>query len=356
MAHVNLVLDGEKKQYFRFSNQYAEEIKDKLKQYYVCHGLEPENMSVALCSSGMHAINSTIDVIMSKWGWDRNVCIVIGDEMYCDTPRSAKYHSNFYTGGSMRVHKVSVQNSDKVIDLFSRECIGKRVLFLMEPCTNPNGHLFDFNIVGKLRTLCKQMVLVADNTWTPEMNVLDMGADAIAISLTKHHSGSNCIMGAVITRGNGICNEVSDHLRLSGCHISPYNCYILLQMMISMEERISKAHSTALKVAVELEKRPWVQRVMFPSLRSHPSFELGEIYGIRPTVMNILMEIPVDRKNVDEWIKARKDIYFSTSYGSKQTRIDPWYKRHNKTSKYWIRLAIGYESRMEDIIASLDTR
>lgn len=356
MAHVNLVLDKNRKNYFRFTNPNLELVRKKLQKYYVPNGEDENKMKVALCSSGMHAINSVINVIMSGWGWSNDICIVIGDEMYCDTPRSAKHHSNFYTGGALRVHKVSVQDNEMVINLFTRECAGKRVLFLIEPCTNPNGHLFDFNIVGQLRALCKEMILVADNTWTPEMNVLEMGADAIAISLTKHHSGSNCIMGAVITRENGIGDEVNDFLRLGGCHVSPYDSYILLKMMNNMEERIAKGHSIALEVAKILERKPWVHKVMFPCLPSHPSFELGEIYGIRPTIINILMEIPVEREDVENWLKNRRGIEYATSYGSKQTRIDPWFKRFKKTSKYWIRLAIGYESSVNEIISAFDAR
>ena len=94
--------------------------------------------------------------------------------------------------------------------------------------------LFDFNIVKDLRDLCKQMVLVADTTWTPDIQVLDIGADAMAISLTKHHSGSTCILGAVISRDSRIA-ESNDHNRIGVIITS--DCRKLLEM-IDMDERI----------------------------------------------------------------------------------------------------------------------
>ena len=353
MSEVNLVLNAGRKNYMRFTNDSAELIKDKLSKYYSHNIEDSKNINVAICSSGMNALSSTVNVIMSRWGWSNDTCIIYGDEMYCDTPRLVKYHSKFYTGNGLRTYKVTVQNSENVKELFRRECRNRRVLFIIEPCTNPNGNLFDFNIVKDLRDLCKQMVLVADTTWTPDMQVLDMGADVIAISLTKHHSGSTCILGAVISRDSGIAEEVNDYNRISGFHISPYDCRKLLEMIDTMDERIEKASKTAIIVGKELEKKPWVDKVMLPTLESHPSFELGEIYGIRPTVFNILMEIPLERNKVEEWLRNRVGIEFATSYGNKNTRIDPWFKHYKKTSWYWVRLSIGYESNAREIIDSL---
>ena len=350
-----LVLSGGKT-YFRFSNSDAEITKEILKKYYIKTSTLDTYNAVALCTSGMHAINTAITAIMSNWGWSSDVCIVIGDEMYGDTPRSAYFHSDVYTGGAMRVHKVSVQDNDKVKTLFQTKCRNKKVLFLLEPCTNPNGFLFDFSLVTELKKLCKELLIVADNTWTPDMNVLEMGADAIALSLTKHHSGSSCIMGAVITNKNNIAKNVNELLRKGGSHVSPYDCSILMEKISSMEERVSRASAVALKVAEELERRPWVEKVMFPLLKSHPSFELGEIYGIRPTVMNILMDVPfgkVGKEKTEQWLRSREGIYFATSYGGKECRIDPWIKRCPKTNKFWVRLSIGYESTVDQIMKAL---
>ena len=126
-----LVLSGGKT-YFRFSNSDAEVIREKLKCFYINNDTIDTYDSVALCTSGMHAINTTIVAIMSIWGWSNETCIVIGDEMYGDTPRSAYFHSDVYTGGAMRVHKVSVQDNEKVRTLFENKCRNKKVLFLLK--------------------------------------------------------------------------------------------------------------------------------------------------------------------------------------------------------------------------------
>ena len=402
--NINLVLENGLT-YFRFSNSYAEFVKKKLiKQYSDSDSKSIDDIQVALTSSGMQAISTIMHVVMSSWGWEKDACIVLGDEMYCDTPRAAFLQWEHGT----RVYKVTIEDNDKVINLFEEKLKNQKVLFLIEPCTNPNGNIFDFSIVPKLRQLCKKLILVADITWTPEFNPLKLGADAIALSLTKHHSGSSCIMGAVISPaytcgdececgklpepelvedisdeqlhemmngGNAsvrfgmnefssaiameggpldIALKVSEWINASGGHISPYDSSILLEKIIYFTERIDSAYNETIKLASELEKKEWVKKVNYPRLPSHPSFKLAIKYNMRPTVLNVLMTIPGSIIKVEKMLKSRKHIRFATSYGGPECRIDPWYKKIPDTSNYWIRLAVGYESKVENIISDLE--
>ena len=75
---INLVSEGDKT-YFRFDNDYSIEIKEKIQKQY------GKDLEVALTTSGMNAIYSSIVSIMSKWNWDSNTNIVIGEEMYTET-------------------------------------------------------------------------------------------------------------------------------------------------------------------------------------------------------------------------------------------------------------------------------
>ena len=89
---------------------------------------------------------------------------------------------------------------------------------------------------------------------------------------------------------------------------------------------------------------------LFPSLLA----KLAKEYNMRPTVFNVLMNIPGSRRKVEKWLASRPNIRFATSYGGKECRIDPWYKREPETSNYWIRLSVGYETNFKDIIKDLE--
>lgn len=351
MNDINLVLeDG--RHYYRFSNRYAELVKTKLKQQY---NTDKDDVQIALAASGMQAITTTMNVIMSNWGWGNDTCMVLGDEMYTDTPRAAIHHSRFYTGNSMFIHRVKIQSRDNIINLFKAKLRDMKVLLLIEACSNPNGHMFDFSIIDSLRNLCRSLIVVVDTTWTPELNVLKLGADAIALSLTKHHSGSSCIMGAVISKNYpGIANEVSEWIRLSGGHISPYDSSKLLTKLDSFTERINSAYNETLKLANLMEDKDWVLEVNYPLLRSNKSYDLANKYKIRPTVLHVLVNIPGSKRNVDRLLKSLKYLRWATSYGGPEARIDPWYKNISGTTNYWLRLSVGYNSSAEDIISDIE--
>lgn len=353
MSDIKLVLD-DGRTYFRFSNTYAETIKTKLKEQY-CSNNDIDNMQVAITSSGMQAISSVMNVVMSNWGWSSNSCMVLGDEMYCDTPRAALHHSKFYTGNNMFIHRVKIDDNDKLLNLFRYKLRDNNVLLMIEACSNPNGDLFDFSIIKELKKLCKSLIVIVDITWTPELNALELGADAIALSLTKHHSGSSCIMGAIISRRNpGIAEEVNQWFRLTGGHISPYDSSKLLSMLSSFTERIDSAFNEAIKLANLLESKSWVSEVNYPLLKSHKSYNLATKYNIRPTVLHVLVDIPGSKREVDRLLKSRKYLRWATSYGGHESRIDPWYKSISGTTKYWVRLSVGYKSRAEDIINDIE--
>ena len=343
---INLVSEGDKT-YFRFDNDYSIEIKEKIQKQY------GKDLEVALTTSGMNAIYSSIVSIMSKWNWDSNTNIVLGDEMYTETAGCITNFNKFYFNNKVKIFKVKIENDLDIIDLFEKNNKNKRVIFLLEPCTNPNGNVFNFSIIPKLRELCKQLVIIADITWTPDLNAIDLGVDIIVVSLTKHHSGSGCIMGTIINK-TGLHLNINKYIKSSGIHISPYSCYILNDRINDMNERLEKAHNEVNKLAIELEKKYWVKKVNYPLLESHNSYKLAKKYEIRPTVLNVLMDIPGTINTVKEWLSSRENINFATSYGGKDSRIDPWFKNQKGTSYYWVRISVGYESKYEDIINSLE--
>jgi len=345
---MNLVLEGGKT-YFRFSNDYAEFVKDILIEQNEYNDVM---LDVALTSSGIQAISITMQVLFSKFNWTDDICVVYGSEMYNETPKTIDYYCDFYKN-KYNKYKVDINDNEAIMNLFKKKLYNKKVIFVFEACTNPNGYLFDFSLIPLIKHICKNIFIVADTTWTPEFNVLKLGVDLLAISLTKHHSGSKCIIGGIIgKKEDKIIDDINNLIKISGLHVSPYNCSILLDNIINMTERIDNSSKEALKLARELCKKEKVKQINYPLLEDNYSYKLAKKYKIRSTILNTLLEI--DDEYIEEWVETRNNIYFSTSYGSSETRIDPWYKKGDIANHYWIRIAVGYDSKSEDIINALD--
>jgi len=294
----------------------------------------------------MEAITSAVLAVMHRWGWSADCSIVIGNEMYCDTPRAIKQMSAFFTKGAIPVHKAAVHSSDKLVALFERNCSGRNVLFLLEPCTNPKSKVFDWSVAESLRAIANELVIVADTTWTPEFNPLQYGADAVVMSLTKHHSISQCILGAVI---GSLAKNVIDYRRMIGAHVSPANCKIVAANMVGMSERIDQAHRTAAAVAQGMKLLPNIKEVRFPTDPTHTSYELASKYRLRPTAIAFLVSIPC---GVEQWLRSRKGIEYATSFGGREARLDPW-PRQAGGNDYWCRLSLGYRSEVDAVLGAL---
>jgi O-acetylhomoserine/O-acetylserine sulfhydrylase-like pyridoxal-dependent enzyme len=151
----------------------------------------------------------------------------------------------------------------------------------------------------------------------------------------------------------------------------------------TVEDRVSRTGATTLQVAKWLETSGLVNRVLYPLLPSHPSYELVSTGLFRKSpkentelcrgpgcllfhVTKYKSEYPDDQWVwVTPWIQQyAKLLKLETSYGDKYCKIDCWPKL-GSSDKYeqrynakaiigtWIRLSVGYDSEANEIIDEL---
>ena len=151
-----------------------------------------------------------------------------------------------------------------------------RLLFLETP-SNPLTEIAD---IARLAALAhkKGCLLVVDNCFcTPALQLpLKLGADIVIHSATKYLDGQGrCIGGAVLGNGELVGKEVFGFMRTCGPTMSPFNAWVFLKGLETLNLRM-RAHSTsALALAQWLEKQPGVKRVFYPGLTSHPQHDLA---------------------------------------------------------------------------------
>ena len=359
MSDEGMSLDGvleDGKVYMRFSNPAAELIKQRLLSE---HGLDRSSGEVALFTSGMNSVYAILNSVFGRWGWGKDCMIVYGDELYGDVPRLIKYFCRFYLGQGLAV-PVAAHDPADLERMFKDERMRyKRVLFVCEPCTNPSGHVVDFSVVRGLRKRVRELVVMADTTWTPEFRALDQGADVVVMSLTKHHGAGAAIMGCAIGRktaagDEGIVETASEWARLTGSHVSPHDCCKILTRMTEMPERVAKANKVANTVARLLQEHAsgGTGEVLFPGLESQPSHALAGEYGMRPTVIRFSKKFASGKKRM-EWMKSRPGIRYATSYGSTETRLCPWPKRAKEEGWWWLRLSIGSDAVASEVVSAI---
>lgn len=148
-------------------------------------------------------------------------------------------------------------------------------VFFFETPANPTLDVVDLEAVCSIAKDAG-ITTVVDNAFaTPLLQrPLDYGADIVAYSATKMMDGQGRVLaGAVCGRADFIEQTLLAFTRNTGPTLSPFNAWVVMKGLETLELRITRQSENALKVARFLEGR--VPRLLYPALQSHPQHALA---------------------------------------------------------------------------------
>jgi O-succinylhomoserine sulfhydrylase len=151
-----------------------------------------------------------------------------------------------------------------------------RLVFFESP-GNPTLELIDIAAVADLAHAAGARVIV-DNVFATSIlqRPLELGADLVVYSATKHIDGQGRCLGGAILCDRQLRDEVlQSYLKHTGPALSPFNAWVLLKGLETLDLRMRQHGQNALAVARFLEEHPGVPEVLHPDLPSHPQHELG---------------------------------------------------------------------------------
>ena len=95
-------------------------------------------------------------------------------------------------------------------------------------------------------------------------------------SATKHIDGQGrCLGGAILSRQAFLTDVLGPYLRHTGPCLSPFNAWLLLKGLETLDLRVTRHVENAERIATFLEGHPGIERVFHPSLASHPQYDLA---------------------------------------------------------------------------------
>jgi cystathionine gamma-synthase len=121
-------------------------------------------------------------------------------------------------------------------------------------------------------------ILVVDNTFaTPYLQrPLDLGADVVVHSTTKYLGGhSDTVGGFVATSDPTIAERLYFLQKSLGAVPGPFDSWLVLRGIKTLAVRMRQHCENAMEIAVWLERRGGIERVLYPGLPSHPQHELA---------------------------------------------------------------------------------
>ncbi|MBI1207069.1 MAG: O-succinylhomoserine sulfhydrylase [Azospirillum sp.] len=237
------------------------------------------------------------------------------------------------------------------------------VVFLESP-SNPCLEVVDLRAIAELAHAAGARVVVDNVFATPVLQrPLQLGADVVVYSATKHIDGQGRCLGGVVLCDNAFAELLHPYLRHTGPALAPFNAWLLLKGLETLELRVAAQVASAAAVAGFLEGHPAVAKTIYPGLESHPQHALAQtqMSGGGPLVC---FEIKGGKPAAFRAMNALELILISNNLGDSKSLIcHPGTSTHQRLTDAerarvgigpaTVRLSVGLEDA-DDLIADLD--
>jgi len=241
--------------------------------------------------------------------------------------------------------------------------------FFLESPTNPTLEVIDIKAVAEIAHDAGA-TLVVDNVFSTPLyqHPLELGADCIVYSATKHIDGQGRCLGGVILASEKFINDhVQTLIRQTGPSISPFNAWVLLKGLETLAVRVQRQTDTAATVAVALAEHPKIPRLIYPGRPDHPQAEIAH-KQMRAGSTLVAFEVEGGKAGAFRFQDALKLIRISNNLGDAKSlithpattthqRLTPAARAELGISDGLVRLSLGLEHPddiCEDIMTALE--
>jgi O-succinylhomoserine sulfhydrylase len=239
-----------------------------------------------------------------------------------------------------------------------------KVVFIETP-SNPLLDIVDIRMVSDLAHKVGATVIVDNIMASPILQKpLQLGADVIMYSATKHMDGQGRVLaGAILGSFAYIHEHLLPFVRHTGPALSPFNAWVLVKSLETMDMRVRRMSENAQAIAEYLETRSEIKTVRYPGLPSHPDYALAQrqMSGGGSTIG---IEFAGSAKDAFKVMNALRIIDISNNLGDSKTlithpastthrRLSPEVQADMGITPSVVRLSVGLEY-VDDLIKDLD--
>ncbi|XP_020848656.1 cystathionine gamma-lyase [Phascolarctos cinereus] len=287
-----------------------------------------------------------------------------GDHIICTDDVYGGTNRYFRHVASEMGLKISFVDCSKV-KLLDAAITPETKLVWVETPTNPCLKVVDIEACAQV-VHSHEIILVVDNTFMSAyfQRPLDLGADICMYSATKYMNGhSDVVMGLVSMNSENLFKRLSFLQNAIGAVPSPFDCYLCLRGLKTLQIRMKQHFKNGLAVAKFLEVDPRVEKVIYPGLPSHPQYELIQRQCTGCPGM-ITFYIKGELAHAEAFLKSLKIFTLAESLGGYESLVElPSIMTHSSVpeedrqqlgiSDTLIRLSVGLED-IDDLLEDLN--
>jgi O-succinylhomoserine sulfhydrylase len=244
--------------YSRFTNPSVKEFVDK-----IC-ALEGAEAGYAT-ASGMSAIFASFMALMKKGDHLLSCNAIFGSTHTVITKFLPKYgieYSYVSAAADAATWEAAIKPNTRMI--------------YIETPTNPGLDIIDLEMVAKVAKKHK-VILNVDNCFATPIGQrpIDLGADLVVHSATKWIDGQGRVLGGAVAGRADLIKDIYLFCRSTGPSLSAFNAWLLSKSLETLDVRMERHASNALRLANALEGHPKVSWLKYPFLPSHPQHAIA---------------------------------------------------------------------------------
>ena len=185
-------------------------------------------------------------------------------------------------------------------------------------------HMQDLAEIAKIASKNHVFTMI-DNTWATPLyqNPISLGIDLVAHTASKYLGGHSDIVAGVLAGSKKHINGIQLQERaLLGAVMDPHQAWLLIRGLRTLPVRLQQHQHNALRIAEFLEQNSSIELVLYPGLKSHPQFDLGQkqMSGCSG-LMSFVLKGSADR--VDAFIQHLNVFQLACSWGGFESLVIP---------------------------------
>ena len=243
-----------------------------------------------------------------------------------------------------------------------------KTCFLESP-TNPTLEVLDIAEIAKIAHAAGA-TLVVDNVFSTPLwqSPLELGADCVVYSTTKHIDGQGrCLGGVILSSEAFIAEHIHNFMRQTGPSMSPFNAWVLLKGLETLAVRVRAQTASAAQIADVLASHPKISRLVYPGRDDHPQAALVK-KQMRAGSTLVGFEVKGGKAGAFRFLNGLKLARISNNLGDAKSlvthpattthqRLTPEARAELGISEGFIRFSAGLEhpeDLIEDVQAALE--
>lgn len=308
-------------------------------------------------ASGMAAVNGALTSMLRAGDHVVSAKALFGSCLYILEEILTRYgvEVTFVEGTDLEAWRAAIRPETKAV--------------FFESLSNPTLEVIDIKGVADLAHAVGALVVVDNVFATPVFSrAVELGADVIVYSATKHIDGQGrCLGGVICGTRDFIRGVVEPYLKHTGGALSPFNAWVMLKGIETLDLRCRAQADTAQAIAQAVEGHDKLTRTIHPHLDSHPQAALAKATMAQGgTVLSL--DLKGGKEAAFRFLNALKIVTISNNLGDAKSiithpattthqRLTPEQRAELGITDGLVRLSVGLEDRddlIADVMAALD--